>query len=430
MKKVEMSQGRLLGLIAAGALLGSIAGSVGLSFADNIATTSTVLDEGVIVPYDGYLMLDSAPVNQVAQNLRFSLYESASGGTAQWVETQAVDINGGRFSAALGKGVKVSSDPANATFSEVILDAEKLYIGVEVDDGTGNFIELAGRQAIEATPFAAWAATSADFNVENNLTVESNAQVGGNLGVTNDVNVGGTANVNNLTVTGATSFSDVSASGTLTVAGATSLATASTSGDVTVGGVLTASQGIALGADQDITGADIIEGVNDLRLFSAPNSPNTQGDLSIGVNRDVAVAQDLTVGENLTVNGRINTACPGSVYIEMTRSTSAGQTRLCVYADNTLNVWENAAESCWDNFHGSDLCSVNQMAMLTQNYSSHNTSLPNERWLADGAGDNAYFYINRSVTSATDPDRFDFDGIANEGDSKRGYCCLKMVSYH
>ncbi len=281
---VNQAQIKTALLIVAGGMAGHFGGEVISAFADNLPTTSTVLDEGVIVPYDGYLMLDSAPVNQVAQNLRFSLYESASGGTAQWVETQAVDINSGRFSAALGKGVKVSSDPANATFSEVILDAEKLYIGVEVDDGTGNFIELAGRQAIEATPFAAWAATSADFNVENNLTVESNAQVHGNLGVTNDANVGGTANVNNLTVTGAASFGDVSTSGTLT-----------TGGGLTANGLVIANQGISLNSGQDITGVGRIQGDSDLHLFGDANAGAATGDVQIEADGDVVVAADLTV---------------------------------------------------------------------------------------------------------------------------------------
>lgn len=81
--EIKMKQSRLVMLIAAGAIMGSVVGSVGLSFADNLVSTSSVLDDGVVVPYDGYLMLDSAPVNATAQNLRFSLYESASGGTAQ-----------------------------------------------------------------------------------------------------------------------------------------------------------------------------------------------------------------------------------------------------------------------------------------------------------------------------------------------------------
>ncbi len=187
MKTLELGQGRLIGLIALGALLGSVAGSVGLSFADNLATTSSVLDGGVVIPYDGYLMLDSSPVNATGQTLKFALFESPSGGTAQWVENHVVNVNNGKFSVALGQGTKLSSVPANATFNEVVLDAEKLYIAISVIDANGTITDLAGRQAIEAAPFAAWAATSSDFRVERDLLVRRNAQVDGALNVTGQV---------------------------------------------------------------------------------------------------------------------------------------------------------------------------------------------------------------------------------------------------
>lgn len=53
MKEFRMTQARLIASIATGALVGSIAGSVGMSFADNLATTSSILDNGLTIPYDG-----------------------------------------------------------------------------------------------------------------------------------------------------------------------------------------------------------------------------------------------------------------------------------------------------------------------------------------------------------------------------------------
>jgi len=167
--KSYLAQSKLIVGVLVGAFVGVVAGNIATSFADNNRATSNILDNGVVVPYDGYLMLDSAPVNAQGQELEFALYESASGGTAQWVERQAVNVVNGRFSVALGKGTKLSASPANATFSDVILDAQRLYIGIKVKDAGGQFIELAGRQAIEAAPFAAWSARSADFKVEGVL---------------------------------------------------------------------------------------------------------------------------------------------------------------------------------------------------------------------------------------------------------------------
>lgn len=100
------------------------------------------------------LVLDSIVVNATAQVLEFALYESPTGGTAQWVEQHTVSVNNGKFAVALGQGTKVSSSPANATFDEVVLDAEKLYIGIKVDDGTGTFIELAGNQFVSTSTIA------------------------------------------------------------------------------------------------------------------------------------------------------------------------------------------------------------------------------------------------------------------------------------
>ncbi len=165
------------------AMLGAFLGNAALTYADNNASTSTVLGNGVVIPYDGYLMLDSAPVNTTGQVLQFDLYDSPSGGVLQWSETQSVDINGGRFSVALGKGTKIASSPGNATFEQVVLDAEKLYLNVLVQDNTGAFIELSGRQAIEATPFAAWSAHAADFNVAGQLDVQGDASLSNNLDV-------------------------------------------------------------------------------------------------------------------------------------------------------------------------------------------------------------------------------------------------------
>jgi hypothetical protein len=269
MKEFRMTQARLIALIATGALVGSIAGSVGMSFADNLATTSSILDNGLTIPYDGVLVLDSQVVNSPAQVLEFALYESPTGGTAQWEERHTVSVNNGKFAVALGQGTKVSSSPANATFDQVVLDAEKLYIGIKVDDGTGSFIELAGRQSIEAAPFAAWAATAADFAVERNLNVGSNAQVDGSLGVTGTLN-----------------GSTINASSSI-----------SSTGAITAGANINAGANVVFSnAGGEVRGVTSVKGASSLGLYGNASGGGS-GDLSIDAAGDVSVTRKVEAAE-------------------------------------------------------------------------------------------------------------------------------------
>ena len=85
-----------------------------------------------------------------------------------------MNLYNGRFSVGLGSGTSLTS---------TILDAEKLYLAMTVieTDAQGNAVEiaLAGRQAIEPAPFAAWAGNAADFNVSNDLTVGNDVTIAG-----------------------------------------------------------------------------------------------------------------------------------------------------------------------------------------------------------------------------------------------------------
>ena len=210
MKRMEISQKKWIASMVGCAMIGSAMGSIGLSFADNLRSTSNILNNGVVLPYEGYLMLDSAPVNSQSQQVRFSLYESPSGGTAQWVEGQTVSVVNGKFAVALGANVnnKVSSSPANATFSDVILDAQKLYIGIEVMNDQGQFIELSGRQEIMPAPYAAWSARSADFKAEGDLTVEGVTRPQNGIIMRDDTSISGVDRI--------AGFNDLRFSGTAT----------------------------------------------------------------------------------------------------------------------------------------------------------------------------------------------------------------------
>ncbi len=154
-------------LILAATLVGFVAGGAFLSFAgDDNRATSNVADAPLIIPYDGFMMLDSEPLTEQGFPMLFTLYDDAENGEAVYVERQAVNIYNGRFSVGIGGGTPI--DPQMNLTNE-ILDAEKLYVQVSVGD---EDTPLSGRQVIEPSPFAAWAANSA------NLTVHGRAVIG------------------------------------------------------------------------------------------------------------------------------------------------------------------------------------------------------------------------------------------------------------
>jgi|GEM_PF-556484 len=161
-------------------LTGGLLFSAAMAFADGDNSTQTVIGSDLIMPYDGYLMIDSAPLTGV-RTIKFDLYQDATGGTVVWTETQAVNLYNGRFSVGLGSA---------SSLTNTILDAEKLYLAMTVieTDAQGNSveIELSGRQAIEPAPFAAWAGNSADFKVAGDLDVDGIATIGDDLSVGGD----------------------------------------------------------------------------------------------------------------------------------------------------------------------------------------------------------------------------------------------------
>lgn len=144
---------------------------------DNDPSTSNVLAPNIIIPYDGHLALDNTPMNGQL-NLRFELYDVDQGGAPVWTEDQAnVSFYNGKFSVGLG-----SVTPLDA----VVLDAEKVWLAIQIDDGSGTFFPLSGRQAITPTPYASWAANAADFDVAGALEVAGTSRFNGPA-IANDV---------------------------------------------------------------------------------------------------------------------------------------------------------------------------------------------------------------------------------------------------
>lgn len=163
-------------------------------------------------------------------------------------EVQDVAFFNGRFSVGIGLGTQRTGNLLTA-----IQDGEKLYLGIEVVDDQGRFVELSGRQVIESVPFAAWSASAADLSVGGQLTVAGdasivgdadvtgNTSVGGNLDVTgqasaNTANVGGQCTVGQLSVTGNASVSGNMTANTANVTGALTTQSETVQGDLRVNG--------------------------------------------------------------------------------------------------------------------------------------------------------------------------------------------------
>ena len=210
------------------------------------------------LPYEGHLAVDGVPLNGTVE-LTFSLWATpdvVAGAQSLFEQTQQVRFVNGKFSVMLGEG--------NVGLSQVIFDADALYVGVAVGPTT-----LAGRQRIVAVPYALWAAKAADFTVANDLAVGGNATVSNDLAVgfdaaigrdlavglnatvSNDLAVGLNATVSNdLAVGGnATMARDLAVGGTTVLFGESQFR-----GPATVNGLFTASRSTFTGT---VDGTDV-----------------------------------------------------------------------------------------------------------------------------------------------------------------------------
>jgi YVTN family beta-propeller protein len=103
------------------------------------------------INYQGYLKnTDGSPVN-TSVSVVFSLYTTASGGSAIWTQTQNITPANGVYSVQLGGGS--SPNPIPAT----VFANDTLYLGVKV----GSDAEMTPRQQLTTTPYA-FRAGSAD----------------------------------------------------------------------------------------------------------------------------------------------------------------------------------------------------------------------------------------------------------------------------
>ena len=90
------------------------------------------------------------PVGDGTYDITFKLYDTVSGGSELWTETQSVSVNGGIFAAILG-----SLSPLDLAFDK------PYWLGVSVNGGA----ELTPRRALTASPYSLNANGIADSTV-------------------------------------------------------------------------------------------------------------------------------------------------------------------------------------------------------------------------------------------------------------------------
>ena len=380
--------------VLAGGLLFTAAGAL----ADGSTATQSVLGTDLIMPYDGYLMIDAAPITGV-RTIKFDLYQDATGGVVKWTETQTVNLYNGRFSVGLGSSTSLTS---------TILDAEKLYLSMTIidTDSQGNAveIELSGRQTIEPAPFAAWAGNSTDMKVSNTLTVVSNATVGGTLDATGAVTMGSTLGVTSLASLNGGAFVDggMDVEDGLSVFGEDNDGTSAvlkvgrldnpqfgytlidnneidvTVGemvlngnsnlDVRTGGKLVVGGDLDLADNADIYDVDIINGFNDIRFransgdtaddmkltssghLEVYNNLEVDGNVTLGnsTSDTTTVKGSLTTGGDLTVNGNLKSWPEGNYCILQSTKGGCSANASCSTNGNNCPSGFTARSMGWD----------------------------------------------------------------------------------
>ena len=122
-------------------------------------SASTALAQTQSIPYQGRMEKDGVP-SSGDHELRFSLFDAPTGGTALWTQTSTITLNGGHFSAVL------------ANINSAAVQAGELYLSVEVQGpGDAAFVPLQNRQRILPSMYALRSAPQTDFYAADRLGV-------------------------------------------------------------------------------------------------------------------------------------------------------------------------------------------------------------------------------------------------------------------
>lgn len=194
-------------------------------------------------PFDGmafqsYLVDSNGAAISGNKQLKFSIYDTDSGGNLQWAETQTVTVSNGNFSVILGEGTWDNTAVSTREPLGNVFDGSDRYIEIAVDGVT-----LAPRLRLLPSPYTFRALTADKLSFDATSILEVNAtgttakgtlEVRGASTLNGALEVTGASTLKgNLTVGEANAQKNVTAHGTLSVTGATTLSSATASGTIT-----------------------------------------------------------------------------------------------------------------------------------------------------------------------------------------------------
>lgn len=253
--------------------------SSGAANADGVAATDTVPR---LISYTGRVEFSGVPYVGTLE-MRFRLYDVDRGETPIFSEEyteeadRAVAVHAGEFSVMLGQYA--------ADLQTAITGADALTLGVEVrTPGETEWIPLAGRQAITASPYAMWAIQGTDFSIARdgfvgrNLDVIGTSLLRGETAVDGGLNVSGTTNMQDANV-----LANAFIGGNLTVNGDTavdgSITGARFTGNVQATNFsLSGEYTIQTRGENDVAGVNMTSTSNSFCFLTQHRSPDDSGE--------------------------------------------------------------------------------------------------------------------------------------------------------
>lgn len=163
--------------------------------AQNAKPPTQLTYQGFLTDANGLPFGSTTPVNKT---VIFRIYDALTGGSLKWSSQQVITVDKGYFSALLGQGSAVGSEPFNADLTGVFTGAgvSDRYLELNADGTT-----IAPRLRFLPAPYAMLAKGATELldpqTGASSLSVSSgNLSLGGNLTVGGNFTIGGTASGN------------------------------------------------------------------------------------------------------------------------------------------------------------------------------------------------------------------------------------------
>lgn len=158
------------------------------ALADGDYGTQTVVGSDLILPYDGYMMVDSTPLTGT-RTIKFELFEASSGGAAVWTEEQPVQLYNGRFSVGLGTATSLMfGDDKDIYGADIIQGHNDLRFQSSPSSGTSIHVKDSIVEVNENTE------VTGTLHATGNLSTNGNSTLGN--GTNDDTTVSGDLTVN------------------------------------------------------------------------------------------------------------------------------------------------------------------------------------------------------------------------------------------